>query len=206
MGKMKIAVVFHSVCGNTCQLAAEFASSLGELGAEVQLWRLPDPGYAVNSDAFAAAREYKDAITAIPTIDSPARLLDCDAIVMGSPTYFGNVSAPVKLFIDSFVDFYAAAPFVGKVFASFATAGTAQGGSDFTLLALNNFAMHVGMTVVSVPLSEVYPQPAYGLSHYSGDLSDIRMTEQEKLSVRQFARHFHNTVRALSVAEGEQAE
>lgn len=203
MNNLKIAVVFHSVCGNTCQLAQQLAESLTACGGTVLLRRLNDPGYAATADAFPASREYKNTILSIPVINSPAELLDCDGIIIGSPTYFGNVSAPVKTFMDSFVGFYKDAPFTGKAFGAFATSGTAQGGAGLCLMAINTFAMHNGMTIVPVPAGGEHPQPAYGLAHYSGDNSDIRLSESEKQSIAQWSAYFYRI--AGSLAAGENA-
>lgn len=200
--KIKIAVVFHSVCGNTCQMAEQLTAALEQGGADALLYRLPDPGYAATADAFPASREYKEAITSVRLLESPGELLGCDGLLMGSPTYFGNVSAPVKTFMDSFVDYWTGAPFRGKTFGSFATSGTAQGGSEKCLDALNTFAMHIGMTLVSVPAAEGAPQPAYGLSHYSGDLSDIRLTGDETVAIKAYARHFLAITAALTEEKG----
>lgn len=190
MKQPKIAVVFHSVCGNTFLLARQYQKSLEALGAQVSLLRLYDPNYAVTGDAFASSRAYKDAITAVPLLESPAQVLDCDALFLGSPTYFGNVSAPVKVFMDSFVDYWVEARLAGKWFGGFATAGTPYGGADLCLLALNLFAQHMGMVSVSVPSTVTGSiQPAYGIAHYSGDLSDRRPGPGEEEAVATYCAH-----------------
>lgn len=175
MAEPHVAVVFHSVCANTYLLAKEYQRALEREGARVSLWRLFDPNYAVTADAFPSSREYKEEILAVPLLESPAQVLECDALFLGSPTYFGNVSAPVKTFMDSFVDYWVEARLAGKWFGSFATAGTPYGGADFCLLALNTFAQHMGMVTISVPsIVTGSVQPAYGIAHYSGDNSDQR--------------------------------
>lgn len=179
-----LAVVFHSVCGNTYLLAKEYKSSLEALGAKVTFRRLYDPNYAVTGEAFASSRAYKEEITAVPLLESPAEILGCDGLFLGSPTYFGNVSAPVKTFMDSFVDYWVEAHLAGKWFGGFATAGTPFGGADMCLLALNIFAQHMGMVTVSVPSTVTGSiQPAYGIAHYSGDLSDQRPGPGEQEAV-----------------------
>lgn len=190
MAKQKIAVVFHSVCANTYLMAREYKEAFEELGLEVDFFRLHDPNYTATADAFPSSREYKEEILAVPELASPAQVLDCRALFLGSPTYFGNVSGPVKVFMDSFVDYWAEARLAGKFFGSFATAGTAQGGADFCLGALNTFAMHMGMAVISVPsVVTGTPQPAYGLACYSGDLSDRRPDVGDRKAIRSYVRY-----------------
>lgn len=198
MKQPHIAVVFHSVCGNTFLMAQQLQESLEALGARVSLLRLYDPNYAVTGDAFASSRAYKEAITATPLLESPAQVLDCDALLLGSPTYFGNVSAPVKVFMDSFVDYWAQARLAGKWFGGFATAGTPYGGADLCLLALNIFAQHMGMVTVAVPSTVTGSiQPAYGLAHYSGDLSDQRPGPGEAEAVASYCAHLMKLMGAL---------
>lgn len=183
-------MVFHSVCGNTFLLAEQYRQSFEKLGAKVSFFRLFDPNYAVTGDAFPGSRAYKEAITSVELLESPARVLDCDALFLGSPTYFGNVSAPVKAFMDSFVDHWVEARLAGKWFGGFATAGTPYGGADMCLLALNLFAQHMGMVTVSVPSAVTGSvQPAYGIAHYSGDLSDRRPGAGEAEAVASYCAH-----------------
>ena len=188
--EQKIAVVFHSVCGNTYQMADQYRQAFEDLGAKVAFYRLPDPGYEAVAKAFPVAREFRDEIMAVPELADPQAVLDCQALFLGSPTYFGNVSAPVKTFIDSFLNYWPEARMAGKFFGSFATAGTAQGGADLCLGAMNTFAMHMGMAVISVPsIITGSVQPAYGLACYSGDSSDCRPTEKDREAIRSFARY-----------------
>lgn len=195
MDQPDIAVVFHSVCANTFLMAREYRDAFSELGARVSFFRLHDPGYAATADAFPASREYKSDILRTPELSSPAQVLDADALFLGSPTYFGNVSAPVKAFMDSFVDYWAQGPLVGKLFGGFASAGTPQGGADLCLMALNHFALHMGMSPLSAP--STLPgavQPAYGLCHWSGDNADRRPDLREKESIRGYCAYAYDII------------
>lgn len=184
MPTKKIAVVFHSVCANTYLMAREYRDAFEKLGAQVLFYRLHDPNYATTADAFPASREYKNEILSVEELKSPAQVLDCDALFLGSPTYFGNVSAPVKTFMDSFVDYWVEARLAGKFFGGFASAGTPQGGCDICLQALCHFAMHMGMCLISVPSTVTGTvQPAYGVCHWSGDNSDQRLTAGEREAI-----------------------
>ena len=187
MPTKKIAVVFHSVCANTYLMAREYRDAFEKLGAQVLFYRLHDPNYAVTADAFPASREYKNEILAVEELQSPAQVLDCDALFLGSPTYFGNVSAPVKVFMDSFVDYWVEARLAGKYFGGFASAGTPQGGCDICLQALCHFAMHMGMCLIPVASTVTGTvQPAYGVCHWSGDNSDQRLTAGEREAIASY--------------------
>lgn len=195
MNRPKVAVVFHSVCANTYLMAREYRDALAELGAQVEFYRLPDPNYAITADAFPSSREYKSEILQVEELRSPVPVLECDALFLGSPTYFGNVSAPVKAFMDSFVDYWGEARLAGKFFGSFASAGTPQGGADLCLQALNHFAMHMGMCVLSVPSTvSGTVQPAYGIAHWSGDNSDRRLEPGEREAIRSYCAYAMNFI------------
>ena len=101
-----------------------------------------------------------------------------DYVFLGSPTYFGLVSAQIKAFMDSLCDLWVDAELFGKKFGCFSSASTPQGGGDMCLLSMNLFAQHMGMTVLSVPSNLGFVQPAYGISHASGPDSDIRPSKE----------------------------
>ena len=195
MQQPAIAVVFHSVCGNTFLMARTVRDAFTDLGARAALYRLPDPGYAATADAFPASRECKAGILAVEELAGPARVLDCDALFLGSPTYFGNVSAPVKSFMDSFVDYWAEGRLAGKFFGGFTSAGTPQGGGDLCLQALLHFGMHMGMCLLPVPSTvRGAVQPAYGLCHWSGDNADRRLTDGEETALRDWCAYAYDII------------
>ena len=72
-------------------------------------------------------------------------LLDYDAIVIGSPTYYGTLAWPVKKFIDESVKLHG--KLKGKVGAAFTTSGIVGGGNETTILSiLQAFLIH-GMII-----------------------------------------------------------
>lgn len=179
---MKALVLFHSVCGNTYLLARQYADTLSALGVDTALYRLPDPQYDHLAPLFEASRTYQDALRHVPVLEQPAPLLAADLIFLGSPTYFGNVSAAVKTFMDSCCAFWPDARLAGKRFGCFASASTYQGGGDLCLQAMNTFAQHMGMTLLSVPANiKGGPQPAYGILHAAGGQS-LHRPEQTTLT------------------------
>jgi NAD(P)H dehydrogenase (quinone) len=115
---VRVLVVYHSETGNTAALAeavAEGARSVA--GAEVTLKTVDE---ATNAD-----------------------LETCDALLMGSPTYWGSMSTPLKQFIDG------QRPFMGdKVGGAFATGGIDGGGKELTVLSILVAMLSNGMIVV----------------------------------------------------------
>lgn len=169
------AIVFHSVCGNTYLLAREYQRTLENLGVSTTLFRTLDPNYEIFAPIFPASREFQEEINLVPIINDPTLLLPYDAIFMGSPTYFGNVSASMKAFMDSFSSLWCDAKLHGKLFGAFASSSTPQGAGDMCLMALNIFAQHMGMLPIPIPANVAgIPQPAYGILHFSGEDSTKR--------------------------------
>jgi NAD(P)H dehydrogenase (quinone) len=81
----------------------------------------------------------------LKTVDEAtnADLETCDALLMGSPTYWGSMSTPLKQFIDG------QRPFMGdKVGGAFATGGIDGGGKELTVLSILVAMLSNGMIVV----------------------------------------------------------
>lgn len=182
----KISIVFHSVCGNTYLVAKEFYNEFKNYDADVQILRVNDPSYAELAKQFTVAGQYKNEISNIDEADVE-KLLESDIIVLGSPTYFGNVSGAMKAFMDSFAPYWTNAAFWGKKLFAFTTVGTTEGGGDMCLNAINIFGQHMGMINVPVPanLLSIQNFPAYGLVHYSGDYANMRPSREVVLAIKE---------------------
>ncbi|MFN8521793.1 MAG: NAD(P)H-dependent oxidoreductase [Chloroflexota bacterium] len=110
------------------------------------------------------------------------RLAAADAIVLGSPSYFGSMASAVKRFFEDVAT--SSTPltadktrpwrnhlFHGKIAAAFAASGTPHGGNEETLQSLLILAMHMGMVLVTpgqrLPILEAEDAP-YGATAVSG--------------------------------------
>ncbi len=175
----KVSIVFHSVSGNNYLIAKAFYDSLKNRNIDVNLFKVRDDDFEKLANTFEFAKKYKDEIMSVSLYDFK-ELLDSDAIILGSPTYFGNVSAEMKSFMDEFADYWTDAKFYGKKLFAFACAGTPEGGGDMCLNAINIFGQHLGMFSTPIPsnLVEGVSFPAYGLLHYVGDNGDVRPDEK----------------------------
>ena len=66
-------------------------------------------------------------------------LLSADAVIVGSPVYFGNMAGEVKTFFDNWLlkfDFYRDFKMRNKVGAAFATGGSISNGKEITMMAI----------------------------------------------------------------------
>ena len=185
----KVAILFHSVCGNNYLLSQALKQSFENRGCDIKYYRLCDPNYEKISEFFEASRQHRGDILSIAEFDDINELLDRDIICLASPTYFGNVSAPVKSFMDLLCDFWPGAELRKKRFCALTCASTHQGGGDMCLNAMNIFAMHMGM--IPVPALASFGgavQPAYGIVHVSGGDSNIRPGADTKEAIDEYAK------------------
>ena len=175
---MKANVIFHSVCGNTLVLAQALQAELQNLGVDCGLFRVNDPDAEDLAGFFPVIAQAAEEIRTVPLAGAEL-LLESDLVVMGSPTYFGNVSSEMKTFMDSAAPYWPEAKLAGRKLAAFATSGTAEGGAPLCLEAIRTWGTHMGMIPLPVPVGLVPGTdfPAYGLAAYSGPMADRRPDE-----------------------------
>lgn len=137
----RLLVLYHSMYGHIDTLAhtvAEGARDVG--GVEVTLKRVPE---TMDPDTFAEAGGQ--------TFDTPEarpdELADFDAVIFGSPTRFGNMSAQMRTFLDQTGGLWAGGKLRGKVASVFISTGTG-GGQETTITSFWHTLAHHGMVIV----------------------------------------------------------
>ncbi|QCB37123.1 flavodoxin family protein [Sphingobium sp. PAMC28499] len=121
----KIAIVYHSGFGHTDVLARDVAQGVTDSGGVADLLRI--------DGLQADFGEFFD------------RIADADAIIFGSPTYMGTVSAPMKAFMDASAKVYFTKAWKDKLGAAFTVSGSPSGDKLNTLTSLAIFAAQHGM-------------------------------------------------------------
>jgi len=81
-------------------------------------------------------------------------LVQCCGLVMGSPTRFGNMAAPLKFFLDGTSALWLSGAMAGKPAGVFTSTQTLHGGQESTLLSMMIPLLHHGMYLVGLPYSE----------------------------------------------------
>jgi NAD(P)H dehydrogenase (quinone) len=105
----------------------------------------------VSTTAEATAPEIPDEG---PPYARPADLVECDGLLLGSPTRFGNMAAPLKYFLDSTGDLWLGGALVDKPAGVFTSTSSAHGGQETTLLTMVLPLIHHGMLWVGIPYTE----------------------------------------------------
>jgi NAD(P)H dehydrogenase (quinone) len=181
---MKILVVFDTRHGNTMRLAEAVAEGArSAAGAEVRMARAPV------SDTEAAPQDERHAeirrkLLEIPEA-KPEDFAWADGIALGSPTRFGNMSAPLKSVIDGLSGLWMSGATIGKAAGCFCSTSTMHGGQETTLVSMWLPLVHLGMIVVGVPYSEerllstVRGGTPYGPTSVSGPAANQGPNEEE---------------------------
>lgn len=151
---MKILVLFYSTYGHIYQMAKAVAEGAQQIdGMEVTLKRVPET-LSPEIIAMMGATEAQKAFADVPiaTVDE---LPDYDAIIFGSPTRFGNMTAQMKAFLDATGGIWAKGSLIGKIGSVFTSSATQHGGQESTILSFHTVLLHHGMLIAGLPYSFV---------------------------------------------------
>jgi NAD(P)H dehydrogenase (quinone) len=123
--------------------------------------------------------------TGYPYVE-PADLEECDGLVLGSPTRFGNMAAPLKYFLDNTSSQWLAGALIDKPAGVFTSTSSLHGGQETTLTSMMLPLLHHGMIIMGLPYSEkelfstTTGGTPYGPSHLAGPESNNKLSEDEK--------------------------
>jgi NAD(P)H dehydrogenase (quinone) len=117
-------------------------------------------------------------------------LKGCAGLVLGSPTRFGNMAAPLKQFLDESSALWLQGSLIDRPAGVFTSTSSLHGGQESTLLSMMLPLIHHGMLMVGVPYSvpELRATQAggtpYGASHWSTEAGDRPLDENESAICR----------------------
>ena len=188
---MKVLVLYYSTWGHIEKMAYAAAEGAREAGAEAVVKRVPE---LVPSHIAEQAHYKLDQAAPIATVEE---LAEYDAIIFGTPTRFGNMTAQMKNFLDQTGALWAQGKLVGKVGSVFTASATQHGGQESTLLTFHPVLLHHGMVVVGLPyafagqmgVTEVMGNSPYGASTIAGGDGSRQPSEIELAGARYQGRH-----------------
>jgi NAD(P)H dehydrogenase (quinone) len=184
----EILVLYYSRGGSVARLARHVARGVGEVEGMAARVRTVPPVAPVTQVAQPPVPE--DGAPYVERQD----LAECAGLLLGSPTRFGNMAAPLKHFIDGLGSEWASGTLVGKPAGVFTSTATMHGGQEATLLSMMVPLLHHGCVIAGLP----YTEPAlnttrgggtpYGASHVSGLQDDPQPSDDEALLARALGR------------------
>ncbi|HQW82157.1 MAG TPA: NAD(P)H:quinone oxidoreductase [Pseudomonadota bacterium] len=184
-----ILILYYSRHGATAELARQIARGVGECTGAIARVRTVPPVHPSHEDANQ---------TSVPDDGPPFcsrdDLTSCAAMILGSPTRFGQMAAPLKYFLDGTSSEWLSGTLAGKPAAAFTSTSTLHGGQESTLLSMLLPLLHHGMLIVGLPFTE--PALAttrsggtpYGASHLAGARGEREIDADERALARALGR------------------
>ncbi len=175
----EILVLYYSRYGSTANLAAQVARGINSVAdAKARVRTVP----AVSAETEAVGSAVPDQG---PPYASHADLRECDGLILGSPTRFGNMAAALKYFLDGSAGAWAGGHLEDKPAGLFTSTSSLHGGQETTLLSMSLPLIHHGMLLVGVPYSEPALHETrsggtpYGATHIAREQSATDLTAEE---------------------------
>lgn len=193
----EILILYYSRGGSVTQLARQVARGVEEVADMQARLRTVPPVLALTATASPAAAE--DGAPYVELRD----LRECAGLILGSPTRFGNMAAPLKYFLDGTGAEWASGTLIGKPAAVFTSTATMHGGQESTLLSMMIPLLHHGTVLVGLPFSERALNTTssggtpYGASHVAGANDDRPLSEDEQTLARALGRRVAKIARKL---------
>jgi len=144
----EVLVLYYSATGTTAAMADQVARGIAGVGGMQARVRTvpnvsPEPE-AVAPDVPATGAPYA----------SEQDLFECAGLVLGSPTHFGNMAAPLKYFWDHSTSTWFGGELAGKPAGVFTSTSSPHGGQETTLISMMLPLLHHGMLILGLPYSE----------------------------------------------------
>lgn len=175
----EILVLYYSRYGATEALAREICHGVDTVTEVAARLRTVPPVSTVTEASEDAVPEDG------PPFATRKDLDECAGLVMGSPTRFGNMAAPLKYFLDGTGSEWLSGTLTGKPAGLFTSTSSLHGGQESTLLTMAVPLLHHGMLIVGLPYTEPLLTSTtsggtpYGASHVTWNKSPDQLTKDE---------------------------
>lgn len=165
--KPYILVLYYSRHGSVAAMADDIALGVESTGMEARLRTVS----AVSTTCEATEPDIPAEGAIYCTYDD---LKNCAGLILGSPTRFGNMAAPMKYFLDGTINLWLNGDLIGKPAAVFSSTASLHGGQETTLMSMMVPLLHHGMIIAGLPYSN--PEltttttggTPYGATHVAG--------------------------------------
>ena len=184
----EILILYYSRNGTTAELARHVCRGVESVAGATARLRMVPPISAGNE---GPVKHVPDSGAPYATL---ADLRETQGLVLGSPTRFGNMAAPLKYFLDGTSSLWLAGGLAGKPAGVFTSTQTQHGGQESTLLTMMLPLIHHGMYLVGIPFTEKALSTTrtggspYGASHVAGHDAGAHLSDDEKLLAQVLGR------------------
>lgn len=175
-----VLILYYSRYGATAKMAEQIARGVEmQEGVMAKIRTVPPVSPTTESTEPAIPESGPPYVT----LDD---LTECAGLILGSPTRFGNMAAPLKYFLDSTSALWMSGALANKPAAVFTSTASLHGGQETTLLSMMLPLLHHGMLLMGLPYTEadlISTQTGgtpYGPSHLAGINSNLPLSEEEK--------------------------
>lgn len=198
----KVLVLYQSSYGHMEKMAYAAAEGVREGGGQVTVKRVPE---LIPEDAARKAKVKWDQPAPLAV---PQELPDYDAIILGIPTRYGRMVAPMAHFWDQTVEIWSSGKMVGKVGSVMSSTATQHGGQETTLFSGITNLLHFGMIIVGLPyaykaqmtLEEIAGGSPYGASTITGSQGQRQPSENELSAARYQGRRVAEVAAKLTAS------
>jgi len=177
-----VLVLYYSRHGATATMAEHIARGVERIeGINARLRTVPP----VSAQSEAVIDDIPDQGAVYCELDD---LQNCAGLVLGSPTRFGNMAAPLKYFLDQTSTLWLSGALVDKPAAVFTSSASLHGGQETTLLTMMIPLLHHGMVLAGLSYGErglmqtLGGGTPYGASHVAGE-NNNRPVDDHELSM-----------------------
>ena len=192
-----LLILFYSAGGSVKNLAHAIADGAEAAGLEAKIRTVP------KVSALSEASESK-----IPDQDeiycTKEDLINCSGLALGSPTRFGSMAAPMKYFLDTTGDLWAANALEDIPGFAFTSTSSMHGGQETTLYNLITFMLHHGMLIHGTPYSikELGETQSggtpYGPSHVESVNNSNTLTPEEYLIAKETGARISSLIKVFN--------
>ncbi len=176
----EILILYYSQGGTTAKMANTIAHGVEAVeGMQARIRTVP----AVSSVCESTENSVPEQGAPYASLDD---LKECAGLILGSPTHFGNMAAPLKYFIDSTSSLWMSGDLINKPAAVFTATASMHGGQETTLLSMMLPLLHHGMILLGLPYSEqqlLQTQTGgtpYGASRVTHNETNPPLSDEEK--------------------------
>ena len=171
--KKNILIIYYSKHGTTKKLAEYIANGIEKNPVEAILRTVPNISNTKNENTDYPFVSHED-------------VKKCSGIILGSPSYFGNMAAPLKHYIDQTSNIWINGSLVNKPAAVFCSSSSMHGGQETTLLSMMFPLLHHGAIILGIPFFKTNLMNTknggtpYGASHVNNNRKENSITDIEK--------------------------